>query len=128
MEAKKVKLWERRIRKRKTANRGEEEKNKTTCQWQEMVTTPPKPLTDSLACHSLAYPNNKKNWLYWNMESRATTVNMLVSTEYSEVASHSNQVFLKFKAHQSDTSNPKMPSTSAADPHHSAGFPMWRDT
>lgn len=33
MEAKKVKLWQRRLRTRKTGNReGEEGKNKTTCQ------------------------------------------------------------------------------------------------
>ena len=28
------------------------------------VTAPQKPLTNE--CHSLSYPNNKKNWLYWN--------------------------------------------------------------
>lgn len=38
MEAKKVKIWEKGVRKKKTGDKEEgKEKNKTTCQWQEVV-------------------------------------------------------------------------------------------
>lgn len=67
-----------------------------------LVTAPQKPLTNE--CHPHSYPSNKKNRIYWNNESRATVVTHVSKEKDFEVVSHSNQVLLNFKAHQSNTS------------------------
>lgn len=64
--------------------------------------------------HLLSCPNKKKNWLYWTIESRATIVTVLGSTEDSEVVSHSSPSQLQ--SSQSNTSNHQPPNTSTRFP------------